>query len=608
MKISSIKYICLYSFCLLFMASVGFAQEITVKASLRSTTNSRTVYIGDRLEYVITISGKDAALGVVDMTHLKSYGATHTGNSSSSNSSMSISYNGKQVMRSVTEYIMSYNLLVQNGGRNTIKGVDVTVKGKKYTTQEMAFSVNTPEETNLLMLDLDVNEKKCYVGQAVRVDFELIVLRNISDINLNVFQLFPLSHFVVVPHEPLGRGGNMRQIDLGNDVVVRVREDNSKYKGQPSLLYLFSILVIPKHVSQLPDNLPQVVCNVQTGQGRFGSHQKMMAKASPISLTINPLPTKGRPSNFSGLLGRYRIETSATPTDVSIGDPITLTIKISGDLLAAVEMPDLSQLSSFVDHFKILKEQSTPTVSSTFKTFVQTIRLSDDRVGEVPAIPLSYFDVDKKEYIEIFSKPIPLTVKETRLVTAAQAQGGHVAVGPMVSQVEAIQHGVATNYSGDDLLNNATFSIMATMTSPLGVSVWGAPFVILLISMVQRFRSSHDPEKLIKRRKSGAIGVAVKRLRALRGNSALGNDDVKRELADLLRDFVADRYDKLGHSLTERDCEALFRNDNFDQGQIDQFISALELCLQSRFAGGASGSSDFDFAAIEANLKALVVK
>ena len=608
MKISSIKYLCLITICSLLIAGVSFGQEISVKASLRSTTNSRTVYVGDRLEYVITISGKGAAVGTVDTAPLKPFGATHIENNASSSSSMSFSVNGKQVSRSSTEYIMSYSLLMQKGGRNTIKGVDVTVKGKTYTTQPKAFTVNTPEKTDFLILDLDVNEKICFVGQAVRVDFDLTVLRNISDMNLNVFQLFPLSHFTVVPHVPLGQGGNKRQIDLGNDVVVDVREDNSRYKNEPSLKYLFSILVIPKYVGTLSGDLPQVVCNVQIGQGRFSKHQKMMAKAPPISLTINPLPTKGKPDNFKGLLGRYRIETSATPTEISIGDPITLEIKISGDLLSVVEMPDLSQLSSFMDHFKILKEQSTPKVINGTKVLIQTIRLSDDQVNEVPAIPLSYFDVDKSKYVVVFSKPIPLLVKETRMVTAAQAQGGNVAVGPMVSQVEAIQHGVATNYSGDDLLTNATFSIVSTMRAPLGLTVWVAPFVLLFMSIMQRFRSSHDPEKLLKRRKGGALSIAVKRLRALRANSELGSDDVKRELADLLRDFVADRYDKVGHSLTERDCEKFFKDDAVDQAYIDDFIDSLERSLQSRFAGGASDSSNFDFSAIEANLKALVTK
>jgi hypothetical protein len=41
-----------------------------------------------------------------------------------------------------------------------------------------------------------------------------------------------------------------------------------------------------------------------------------------------PIPVIGRPANFSGAAGAYRIEVRASPTSVRVEDPVTLTIKI----------------------------------------------------------------------------------------------------------------------------------------------------------------------------------------------------------------------------------------------------------------------------------------
>src|SRR5262245_6018297 len=42
-------------------------------------------------------------------------------------------------------------------------------------------------------------------------------------------------------------------------------------------------------------------------------------------------PVAGRPEDFSGLVGVYRISSSASPTEVNVEDPLTLTVRITGD-------------------------------------------------------------------------------------------------------------------------------------------------------------------------------------------------------------------------------------------------------------------------------------
>mgnify|MGYP001039917717 CR=1 FL=1 len=47
---------------------------------------------------------------------------------------------------------------------------------------------------------------------------------------------------------------------------------------------------------------------------------------------------------FAGWVGRFQVEASASPTEVSIGDPVTLAVSVSGpEYLDNVELPALAR-------------------------------------------------------------------------------------------------------------------------------------------------------------------------------------------------------------------------------------------------------------------------
>ena len=81
--------------------------------------------------------------------------------------------------------------------------------------------------------------------------------------------------------------------------------------------------------------------------------------SQPLKLTVLPLPEQGKPEGFYGLVGRYTIEASATPTQVSVGDPITLIIKIGGSrYLKPVQWPELEKVAELARNFKIPSQKA----------------------------------------------------------------------------------------------------------------------------------------------------------------------------------------------------------------------------------------------------------
>src|SRR5205823_5148460 len=65
-------------------------------------------------------------------------------------------------------------------------------------------------------------------------------------------------------------------------------------------------------------------------------------------LRVLPLPTENVPANFNGAVGNYTMAFSAGPTNVAVGDPITIKVQISGDgHLDGIALPDMGAWRDF---------------------------------------------------------------------------------------------------------------------------------------------------------------------------------------------------------------------------------------------------------------------
>jgi hypothetical protein len=61
-----------------------------------------------------------------------------------------------------------------------------------------------------------------------------------------------------------------------------------------------------------------------------GEQKEITLQSEPDAMKVLPLPTVGRPNDFSGGVGKFEVEATASSSKAAVGDPITLTLKISG--------------------------------------------------------------------------------------------------------------------------------------------------------------------------------------------------------------------------------------------------------------------------------------
>jgi hypothetical protein len=131
-----------------------------------------------------------------------------------------------------------------------------------------------------------------------------------------------------------------------------------------------------------------------------------------VPIEVLPLPKEGRPADFAGAVGQWNLEVTAKPTDVAVGDPITLTIKVSGSgNIDTVPAPKLGSLDGFKTYDPTTKTTKDDLNTTGERVIQQVLIAKSTDVKELPEVRLAYFDPVARSYKTDVQSPIKLAVK-----------------------------------------------------------------------------------------------------------------------------------------------------------------------------------------------------
>ncbi len=139
--------------------------------------------------------------------------------------------------------------------------------------------------------------------------------------------------------------------------------------------------------------------------------QSATVTSPPIDVTAKQLPNP--PASFHGAVGTFALHTSVSRTDVEAGEPVQLTITISGrGNIATLAEPPL-ELPPLIERFG-------PEVSDSIdrskqyvegiKTFTYTLVPNSDGRHVIPSFTIPYFNPESGEYREMKSSDIAINV------------------------------------------------------------------------------------------------------------------------------------------------------------------------------------------------------
>jgi hypothetical protein len=244
--------------------------------------------------------------------------------------------------------------------------------------------------------------------------------------------------------------------------------------------------------------------------GTFAHNQKVTVLSDAPLLDVRPLPTEGQPDSFSGAIGQFTLETTASTRQVKVGEPLMLTMKVAGKgNFPRIAPPELTGDDGW----------RTYPGSDTFDP-IDRLGLTGRKVFEVSVVPerplpttpgveFSYFDPAKEEYVTLTSEPIPVTVEGKALPSTAAVSSGNTAPTPVPPDAEPAEvdiHGIAA--TGEESWTRS-FAPLYTR-----VGFWaaqGIPLIGLLAFVALRIRTAHRLDTRaralegLRREKSGAM-------------------------------------------------------------------------------------------------------
>lgn len=148
-------------------------------------------------------------------------------------------------------------------------------------------------------------------------------------------------------------------------------------------------------------------------QSFFGRSRVLRLNTRAIPIHVRSLP-KNKPAQFSGAVGRYKLNTRLDTTEPEVGKPFNLIVTVEGvGNIKAIKEPALPELNGFkkyetLSSVKFNKEGRFIHGSKEFKTLLIP-QVSGQVV--IPAIAFSYFNPEQNEFVTESTQEIPLKVK-----------------------------------------------------------------------------------------------------------------------------------------------------------------------------------------------------
>src|SRR5204863_5356139 len=120
------------------------------------------------------------------------------------------------------------------------------------------------------------------------------------------------------------------------------------------------------------------------------------------------------PASFNGAVGIFSMNVSAGPTNVTVGDPITVRVRLSGQgALDGLTLPEQFASGDFKTYPATVKA-TEPTDAFGLqgsKTFEQVVVPQNAEIKQLPPVTFSFFDPQQAAYRTLTQPSLGLVVR-----------------------------------------------------------------------------------------------------------------------------------------------------------------------------------------------------
>lgn len=322
----------------------------------------------------------------------------------------------------------------------------------------------------------------------------------------------------------------------------------------------------------------------------------------PVEITVAPLPAPNRPEGFGGAVGRFAFDAQVKPTEVSAGDPVTLSLQLAGvGNLENAQPPRVADGPAFKTYeAKLVSKQISEAEGAGRKLFEQVLIPRSENVTEVPALAFSYFDPTEGAYKTLTRGPFPLVVHPASNAAAR------------LVQAPADETGARTMLLGTDIVYlkpaptrwrrtaeprfYATKGFLALQLVPI------LAMATVLVSVRRRETLARDVARARRQRapRSARAGIRLAE-QALKAGDRRAFYDA---LAQALAAYFGDRLNLSPGEVTPDIVLRALERGGLEASKLDALHELFGKCEEARFAGAAAfkvGADEADRLASELN-------
>ncbi len=471
----------------------------------------------------------------------------------------------------------NYTLVPTQPGTITVPALQIELDGQKLTSKPLVLKVlksDTPTNpdaalTNLAFIRLVVPKTEVYLGEPFPVDIQLY-FQNVQDVRIPQLRAEGFS---------LGPSPKPTQTrtQIGNALY-----NLAVFKMSATAAKAGTLTLGPAECSL------SVLVQVNNGRQRdfFGFFGSSM-QAYPTTLVsetqtvhVLPLPKENVPESFKGAVGEFSLSVSAGPTNIAVGDPITVKVQISGrGAIDAITLPDQPNWREFKTYPPTAKplETNDPLGLSGVKPFEQVLIPQNHEIKFLPPLEFSYFDPNQKGYRTLTNAGIPLSVSHAAS-TSAQ---------PSVLTSAATPN---TPPPTSDILHiKARLDTLALIRQPLVQQTWflalqSVPVLAWLSLVVVRKRNEALAANPKLRRQNQVARRIREGLQELRKQAAAQqSEEFFATLFRLLQERLGERLDLPASAITEAAIDERLRGGALPEQTLAELHALFQTCNQARY-------------------------
>ena len=534
--------------------------------NMKTTVSKVNVEVGERFKLEFKFDGKVDQFYPPDLSQFIRV-------SGPNQSSMSQYVNGKY-SQSMT---YSYILAGKKKGRIKISGARIDAHGKIHSYDDIVMNVSTgtakktaanqsatgktKASNSDMFMKVNVSKRNVYVGEGISVTYTIYF--KVDIVGNEVSQL------------PAFKGFWTQDVEMPKQVKVYVANVNGiRYQAAD----LKKTIVFPQRTGNLeldPMHFKAVVRTRSSRQSRsifdnfFGGYKDVerIVKSKPIRIVVKPLPEKGKPRNFKGDVGKYKLVTSVDKTELTANDAASLVIKISGrgnikliDPLKLNLPPDVETYDPKITDRISVKISGV----SGSRTYEHLLVPRHAGTYVIEPVQFSYFDPSKKKYITLTGDEVVLTV-------AKGEEGAMTTISGIAKE--------DLKFIGSDIMfiKNQAF-VLKKKSDPFFLSglFYGyvsSPFLCLFIFLAIRRRNLEQRRDVAFMRRKGATRLAKKHLS--KAKKFMNDGDRNAFYVEVLKSLWGYVGDKLNVPVAELNKENI-RESLIQKEVSDESIKSLE--------------------------------